>query len=79
MLARAGSHRSPPLPPPINQSDDPLLKLFVWRSIGPANMGGRIDDIAVDESNPSTFYVGLRDRRRLEDDQQRHDLDADLR
>ena len=49
----------PDLPPPINESDDPMLKSFVWRSIGPANMGGRIDDIAVDESNPSTFYIGL--------------------
>jgi photosystem II stability/assembly factor-like uncharacterized protein len=49
----------PQLPPPINESKDPLLKPFVWRSIGPANMGGRIDDIAVDENNPSTFYLGL--------------------
>ena len=32
---------------------------FVWRSIGPANMGGRIDDIAVDRNSPSTFYVGF--------------------
>lgn len=48
-----------PEPPPINQSDDPLLKPFVWRSIGPANMGGRIDDIAVVESDPSTYYVGF--------------------
>ena len=47
----------PPLPL-VNQSDDPLLKPFVWRSIGPAVMGGRIDDIAVLESDPSTFYVG---------------------
>ncbi len=46
------------LPRPVNQSDDPLLKRFVWRSIGPASMGGRIDDIAVVESNPSIFYVG---------------------
>ena len=36
-----------------------MLKPFVWRSIGPANMGGRIDDIAVDESNPSTIYLGF--------------------
>jgi len=50
---------APPLPPPINRSDDPILKSFVWRSIGPANMGGRVDDIAVDESNPSTIYIGL--------------------
>lgn len=51
--------QAPPLPRPINESDDPLLKSFVWRSIGPANMGGRIDDIAVDENNPSTFYIGF--------------------
>ena len=49
----------PALPPPINQTDDPILKPFVWRSIGPANMGGRIDDIAVVESNPSIIYVGF--------------------
>ena len=24
----------------VNQSDDPILREFVWRSIGPANMGG---------------------------------------
>jgi photosystem II stability/assembly factor-like uncharacterized protein len=47
------------LPPPVHQSDDPILKSFVWRSIGPANMGGRVDDIAVDENSPSTYYVGF--------------------
>ncbi len=52
------AQEAPPLPPPINQSDDPVLKRFVWRSIGPATMGGRIDDIAVDESNSFTFYIG---------------------
>src|SRR5262249_19650317 len=45
--------------PSINQSDDPLLKQFRWRSIGPANMGGRIDDIAVVENNPYVIYVGF--------------------
>jgi photosystem II stability/assembly factor-like uncharacterized protein len=59
LLAQAGPQLAPPLPPPINQSDDPLLKPFVWRSIGPANMGGRIDDIAVDERDPFTFYIAL--------------------
>ncbi len=29
-----------------------------WRAIGPAITGGRIDDIAVDESRPDTIYVG---------------------
>jgi photosystem II stability/assembly factor-like uncharacterized protein len=47
-----------PQPKPINESQDPLLKRFVWRSIGPVAMGGRIDDIAVDESNPSVIYIG---------------------
>ncbi len=49
----------PPTPPPVNQSDDQLLKQFVFRSIGPAGMGGRIDDIAVVESNPFTYYVAF--------------------
>lgn len=48
-----------PAAPPINQSNDPLLKKFVWRSIGPASMGGRIDDIDVVESNPFVIYVGF--------------------
>ena len=47
------------LPPPINQTDDPVLKPFVWRPIGPANMGGRIDDIAIVESDPSVIYLGF--------------------
>ena len=49
----------PPQPPPaINQSSDPMLKAFRFRSIGPASMGGRVDDIAVSESDPSVIYVG---------------------
>jgi hypothetical protein len=50
---------TPPPPPPINTSDDPWLKPFRFRSIGPASMGGRIDDFAVVENDPSTMYVGL--------------------
>src|SRR6476660_2053726 len=45
-------------PQMINQSSDALLKAFRFRSIGPASMGGRIDDIAVSESDPSIIYVG---------------------
>ena len=30
-----------------------------WREIGPTIMGGRIADLAVDESDPSTFYAGV--------------------
>ena len=38
--------------------DETVLKNLQWRSIGPAIMGGRIDDIAAVESNPNIFYVG---------------------
>src|SRR5262244_1806745 len=48
-----------PTPTPINWSNDPLLKRFVWRGIGPASMGGRVDDIAAVESNPYIVYVGF--------------------
>src|SRR5437764_8165789 len=36
---------------------DMALKGLAWRSIGPALMGGRIDDIAVPEGQPDTIYV----------------------
>ena len=58
LVAQGQPQPAPPLPT-INQSDDPILKPFVWRSIGPANMGGRIDDIAVVEGNPSIIYMGF--------------------
>ena len=45
--------------PMINASSDPLLANFRFRSIGPASMGGRIDDIAVSESDPNVIYVGF--------------------
>lgn len=63
VLAGAQEGRSaaqaPSLPPPINASPDPLLKAFRFRSIGPASMGGRIDDIVGVEADPSTMYVGF--------------------
>ena len=66
LLAQGGqAQEAPPLPPPINQSDDPVLKRFVWRSIGPATMGGRIDDIAVERMRYNervTEYNTLRRR-----------------
>ncbi len=34
------------------------VRALKYRPIGPAVMGGRVSDIAVDQSNPSTFYVG---------------------
>jgi hypothetical protein len=36
-----------------------MLKRFVWRGIGPASMGGRIDDIVAVDSNPYIYYVGF--------------------
>ena len=45
--------------PVLNQPTNPLLNGFRWRAIGPVGPGGRVDDIAVDEKNPSTFYVGF--------------------
>ncbi len=35
-----------------------LFKELAFRSIGPANMGGRISDIVAVESDPATWYVG---------------------
>jgi len=35
------------------------LKNLQWRAIGPAIMGGRIDDFAAVESNPAIVYVGV--------------------
>ena len=58
-LVAQGPPQVPALTPPINQTDDPILKPFVWRSIGPANMGGRIDDLDIVESNPSIIYLGF--------------------
>ena len=81
LLAQAGSGQTAPA---MLHTDnlDPRLRGFRWRSIGPTGQGGRIDDIAVVETTPasvSTFYLGLRHRRALEDGQQRHHLRADLR
>jgi hypothetical protein len=48
-----------PTPTPINWSTDPVLKRFVFRGIGPASMGGRVDDIAAVETNPYIVYIGF--------------------
>ena len=47
-----------PETPEINRSSDPLLQSVRFRSLGPASMGGRIDDIQVSESNPNIIYLG---------------------
>src|SRR6266513_6153615 len=42
--------------PPLT---DTLFKNLKARSIGPAVMGGRVTDIAIDPRNPFVFYVGV--------------------
>jgi photosystem II stability/assembly factor-like uncharacterized protein len=42
----------------INRSANPLLSNFRFRSIGPASMGGRIDDLAVYEKDPRIIWIG---------------------
>ncbi len=37
---------------------DKILGALQWRELGPAVVGGRIDDIAASESNPDLIYVG---------------------
>src|SRR5262245_19311384 len=57
--AQAQTPSPSPTPTPVNWSTDPMLKRFVFRGIGPASMGGRVDDIAAVESNPYIVYIGF--------------------
>jgi photosystem II stability/assembly factor-like uncharacterized protein len=43
----------------LNQADDPLLTSFRWREVGPVGQGGRVNDIAVVEREPRTYYVAF--------------------
>src|SRR5437899_5829783 len=43
----------------VPQGTDVLFKNLKARSIGPAVMGGRVSDIAIDPRNPFVFYVAL--------------------
>src|ERR1700678_4196088 len=45
--------------PPPNESTDPLLRGFEFRSIGPATMMGRLDDIQGSEKDPMLLYIGF--------------------
>src|SRR5258708_28003008 len=42
---------------PTSKLDDALIAGLRWRNVGPANMGGRISDIAGIPSPSRTFYV----------------------
>ena len=54
--------QAPPPPTPImtekSAGTGPLDRLS-FRSIGPATPSGRVDDFAVLESDPTTFYVAM--------------------
>lgn len=45
-------------PAPAADNRDSLLGGMTWREIGPAAVGGRVDDFAVVDANPDIMYVG---------------------
>src|SRR5436305_1473145 len=66
-LAREAAATTPPLTSSVTQAPSPsapqltdvLFKNLKARAIGPAIMGGRVSDIAIDPRNPFVFYVAL--------------------
>src|SRR5690349_20338747 len=54
---KGGRDKEKDVPPPHLTLPDSWVKAFTWRSIGPANMGGRITAIAVSEADPSTYWI----------------------
>jgi photosystem II stability/assembly factor-like uncharacterized protein len=58
-VAQRGAPTTDAMKPIVNQPDNPELRGFHWRAIGPVGQGGRVDDFAVDEKNPSTYYIGF--------------------
>ncbi|MEP6709134.1 MAG: hypothetical protein ABJB32_03260 [Verrucomicrobiota bacterium] len=61
LLVPPAAITSPAATPQTNdlQLSDVLFKNLKARAIGPAVMGGRVSDIAIDPHNPFVFYVGL--------------------
>jgi len=51
--------RSPAGSPAVGLLDEARLSALKARPIGPALFGGRVSDIALDPSDPYTFYVGF--------------------
>src|SRR3984893_3853501 len=56
-LSSAATPTSSATAPP--QLSDVFFKNLKARAIGPAVMGGRVSDIAIDPRNPFVFFVGL--------------------
>jgi photosystem II stability/assembly factor-like uncharacterized protein len=44
-------------PAPAIALESTLFKDLAWRSVGPANCGGRVSDFAVVEKRPATFFL----------------------
>ncbi|MFM8536096.1 MAG: WD40/YVTN/BNR-like repeat-containing protein [Acidimicrobiia bacterium] len=57
MIQTAQAQQRPAAAPATTAPAD-LFPGLKFRNIGPSTMGGRIDDLAVLESNPAVFYVG---------------------
>ncbi|MGH3055420.1 MAG: hypothetical protein ACRDL7_10630, partial [Gaiellaceae bacterium] len=57
----AAAHAAPARAPGAAAAEvDPhLMRELVWRSVGPANMGGRIAAIAATAGPQETYYVGF--------------------
>lgn len=47
----------PPAAPPAMKLDSAWLEDVNWRSIGPANMSGRITDLAIHDQDPSLWWI----------------------
>jgi len=57
-IIRAQAPARPAAPKP-NESSDALLRGFEFRSIGPAVMMGRVDDIQGSDKDPMIIYLGM--------------------
>jgi photosystem II stability/assembly factor-like uncharacterized protein len=59
MLQALKNAANPAAQNPATEAMPPNLeRLFDWRSIGPANMGGRITSLAVFDADPTCYYAG---------------------
>ncbi len=58
-LVAAQVASTPPRVPKLNEATDPRLAGFEFRSIGPATMSGRLDDIQGSAKDPLLFYIGF--------------------
>ncbi|MGH9475651.1 MAG: WD40/YVTN/BNR-like repeat-containing protein [Terriglobales bacterium] len=58
-VAQGRGSNAPAPKAPVNASSNSLLRPFVFRSIGPATMLGRVDDIEGSPQDPMLLYVGF--------------------